>query len=105
VVDQQQLHHAGLRLGGDRGGDLRLDHHAVGHRLGARGDRLALSLDFDQALAAGAGRGQQRVVAEPRDRDAHPFGDPDDQFALLGGHLHAVDGERDRVGPLRNVGH
>ena len=75
-----------------------LHHHAVGDRLGAGGDRLALALHLDQALPAGAGRGQQRVVAEPRDRDAHLLGDPDDQRALGRRHLDAVDGERDRVG-------
>ena len=95
VVDQQQLHDPLLRLLGDRRGELGPDHHAVGDGLGAGGDRLALALHLDQALPAGAGRGQQRVVAEPRDLDAHLLGDPDQQRALGRGDLDAVDGERD----------
>ena len=82
-------------------GELGADHHAVGHRLGARGHRLALALHVDQALPAGAGRGQQRVVAEARDRDADLLGDPDDQGALGRLDLDAVDGELDGV-DLRN---
>ncbi len=105
VVDQQQLHHAGLGLGRDRRAELGLHDHALGHRLGTRGDRLALALHLDQALPAGAGRGQQRVVAEPRDRSAHPLGDPDDQLALLGLDLDPVDGEGDQIRPLGYVGH
>ena len=97
VVDEQQLHDPLLRLLGDRRGELGADHHAVGHRLGARGDRLALALDLDQALPAGAGRLEQRVVAEARDLDADPLGHPDEQLALGRGHLDPVDGERDRV--------
>jgi hypothetical protein len=100
VVDEQQLHHTLLGLAGDLGGQLRTHHHAVGDRLGARGDRLALALHVHQALPAGAGRSQQRVVAEPRDVDAHPLGGADDQLALGRGHLDAVDGERDGVGVL-----
>ncbi len=61
--------------------------------LGARGDRLALALDVHQALPAGAGRGQQRVVAEPRDRDAQLLGDPDHQRPLGRLDLDAVDRE------------
>jgi hypothetical protein len=105
VVDQEQLHDPGLCLGGHRGGELRLHHHAVGHGLGARGDRLALPLHLDQALPAGAGGRQQRVVAEPRDLDAHLLGDPDEQRALGRGHLDTVDGERYGFGLLGHVGH
>jgi len=42
----------------------------------ARGQRLALAFHLDQALAAGADRFEQRVFAEPRDRDAEQFGGP-----------------------------
>jgi hypothetical protein len=52
------------------------------HRRGAGGERLALALDLDQALAAGADRVEQRVVAEPRDGDADHLGGPDDQVPL-----------------------
>ena len=52
--------------------------------------------DLDQALAARAGRGEQRVVAEPRDLDAQLLGGADDERALGHGRLDAVDGERDR---------
>ena len=93
VVDQQQLHHALLRLVGHRRGVLGLDDHAVGDRHGARGQRLALPLDLDQALPAGADRVEQRVVAEARDGDAEPLGDPDDQLALLRHDRDPVDGQ------------
>ena len=71
--------------------------HAVGDGLGARGDRLALALDLDQALPAGAGRRQQRVVAEAGDLDANLLGDPDQQRTLGRGDLDPVDGEGDVV--------
>ena len=105
VVDEQQLHDAVLGLVGLGRRVLRLDLHAragleraAGLRLGHLG-QLAVAAgrpDLDQALAAGAGRGEQRVVAEPRDLDAQLLGGADDQRAL--GHLglDAVDGERDR---------
>jgi hypothetical protein len=82
VVDEQQLHHAALRLVRDRGGELGVHHHALGARGGARGQRLALAFDVDQALPAGADRVEQRVVAEPRDRDAEHLGGPDHQVPL-----------------------
>ena len=56
---------------------LGLDDHAVGDRHACSGLRLghrpAAHLDLDQALPAGAGRLEQRVVAEPRDGDAEPL--------------------------------
>ena len=70
VVDEQELHHAPLRLLRDRRGELGVHHHALGARGDAGGQRLVLALDLDQALAAGADRIEQRVIAEPRDRDA-----------------------------------
>ena len=97
VVDEQQLHHTALGLLGDRRGELRLDDHAVGAGDGAGGHRLALALDLDDALPAGAGRVEQRVVAEPRDLDAEQFGGADDQGALGDGDLDAVDRQRDQV--------
>ena len=44
---------------------LGVHHHVVGDRGGAGGDRFTLSLDVDQALAAGADGCEQRMVAEP----------------------------------------
>ena len=70
-----------------------LHHHALGAGGGAGGERLALALDLDQALPAGADRVEQRVVAEPRDLDAEQLGGPDDQRALGHGDLEAVDGD------------
>ncbi|GAA5615746.1 hypothetical protein Spla01_06963 [Streptomyces platensis] len=97
VVDQQQLHHPALGLLGHRGGQLRLDHHAVGAGDGAGGHRLALALDLDDALPAGARRVQQRMVAEARDLDAEEFGGADDQRPLGDGDLDAVDRQGDEV--------
>ena len=97
VVDEQQLHHAALRLLGDRRGQLGADHHALGAGRGARGQRLELALDLDQALPAGADRVEQRVVAEPRYLDAEQLGGPDHQRALGDGDLEAVDGDGDAV--------
>ena len=96
VVDQQQLHHAVLGLVGHRRGVLGLDLHALADRDRAGGLRLghrpqaavrAGRRDLDQALAAGADRVEQRVVAEPRDLDAELLGGADDQGAL--GHADA----------------
>ena len=97
VVDQQQLQRAGLRGLGDLAGQLGLDHHVRGDRHGAGGHRLALALDLDQALPAGADRLQQRVVAEPRDLHADLLGGPDDQRARGHRDLEAVDGAPDVV--------
>ena len=57
-------------------------------------NELALALDLHVALAAGADRLQQRVVAEARDLDAQLLGGADDQRARRHGHLLAVDRER-----------
>src|SRR6266581_2156984 len=105
VVDQEELHDPLLRLPRDLGRELGLDDHAVGYRLGTGGDRLALALDLDEALPAGPGRREQRVVAEARDGDTEPLGDPDHQFALGGPDLDAVDGQGNLVTPLGYVGH
>ncbi len=106
VVDEQQLHHALLRLVGDRAGQLGLDHHARHHRGGAGRGRLGHAPavahvgDLDQALAAGAGRVEQRVVAEPRDLDADLLGGPDQQGSLGNRDVDAVDGDGDQIGLL-----
>jgi hypothetical protein len=97
VVDEQQLHHTLLGLLGDRRGEMGLDDHPVraGDRAGRHG--LALALDLDDALAAGACRVEERVVAEARDLDAELFGGADDQGALGHADLDAVDGQRNEI--------
>ena len=109
VVDEQQLHHAVLRLVGDRGGELGLDDHARHDRDGAGRLRLghpaavAGVRDLHQALAAGGHRVEQRVVAEPRDLDAQQLGGPDDQRALGHADLEAVDRDGDQVFALLDL--
>src|SRR3546814_19014205 len=111
VVDQQELHHPLLRLVGDRGGDLSVDHHAVGHGQGAGGLRLGHRAavagvgHLDHALPTGTHRGQQRVVAEPRDLGADLLGGTDHQGVLGDADLDAVDRDGDEIGLLRRRGH
>ncbi len=104
VVDQQQLHHALLRLVGHLRRVLGAHDHAVGHRHRAAGLRLGhrapAHLDLDQALAAGARRIEQRVVAEARHDDPEPLARADDQLALGGVDDPVVDREPDV--PLRD---
>ena len=94
MVDQQQFHHAVLGLVGGLGGELGAHHHVGGDDDGAGRHRFALSLDLDQALPAGADRVQQRVVAEPRDLDAHQLGRANHQSSLGNTDFVAVDGQR-----------
>ena len=91
VVHQQQLHDATLGLLRDGRAELGAHHHAPGAHGGARGQRLALAFHLDQALAAGADRVEERMVAEPGDLDAEQLGGPDHQRALGHGDLKAVD--------------
>src|SRR6185312_7860441 len=72
---------------------------------GARCQRLTLALDVHQALPAGADRVEQRMVAEPRNRDADLLGRPDHQGALGHGDLVAVDGHGHHVGSRLNSHH
>ena len=65
MVDQQELHHALARLLHQR--RVGLDHHVVGDRHGAAGDRLRRLLLLHQAHAAVAGDRQALVIAEARD--------------------------------------
>ena len=81
----------------DVGGDLGLDLHALGDGDGARGLRLGLALDLDQAHAARGDRLEERVVAEARHGDAELLGGADHQRALGHGDVDAVDGHRDAV--------
>src|SRR5690606_28250759 len=74
--------------------------HPVGDHRGARGERFALALDLDEALAARADRFEQRVIAEPRDLDPDQFGGTDHESALGHGDLGVVDGDVHEVGGL-----
>ncbi|CDQ45988.1 hypothetical protein BN1047_03891 [Mycolicibacterium neoaurum] len=94
MIDQQQLHHAVLRLVGDLGGQLGAHHHVRGDRRRTGRQRFALSLDLHQALPTRPDRVQQRVIAEAGDLDAHQFGGPDEQRALRHADPVAVDGQR-----------
>ena len=67
MIDQQELHHPLLRL--DRLWRFGVNHHAVGRRHRAGGDRLWRFLDLDQTHPAVAGDREALVVAEMRDLD------------------------------------
>ncbi|TYQ13409.1 UNVERIFIED_ORG: hypothetical protein L601_001100000110 [Gordonia westfalica J30] len=97
MVDQQQLHHAALRIRGDLRTELGPDHHPVGGRGGARRQGLPLALDLHEALAAGADRVEQRVIAEARDGDPDLLGGADQQGALRHPQLDAVDGDAHEI--------
>ena len=85
---------------------LGVDDHALGDRQRAGGLRLGEAAtvagvgDVDQALAAGADRLEERVVAEARDRDADLLGGPDHQGVLGDADLHPVDRQRDGLDPV-----
>jgi hypothetical protein len=51
-----------------------LDHHALGHRRGARGRRSGTALDLDETKAAGAERVEHVGRAELRDLRADVHG-------------------------------
>ena len=91
MVDQQEFHHAVARLA--HHGRVGMDHHVIGGRHSAGGDRLRRLFLFHQAHAAIAGDRQPLVIAEARNLGAG-------QLAGLqhgGAHRHfdrlAVDGE------------
>ena len=111
MVDQQQFHHAVLRLVGGLRAELRADHHVVGDGNRARRHRLTLAFDLHQALAARADRVQQRVVAEPGDLHADQLGGADHQSSLGNADFGAVDGQRHQLGlgdllsGVRGLGH
>src|SRR5215472_426891 len=67
VIDQQEFHNSFLRL--ERLWRVRENHHPVGRRHRAGGDRLWRLFDFDQTHAAIAGDRKALVVAEMRDLD------------------------------------
>ena len=91
VVDEEELHHALLCLVGGLARQLGVHHHAGSHLERARGLRLRHRLEdafavwhghVHQALAACAGRLEQRVVAESRNGDADVFSSPNHQGSL-----------------------
>ena len=65
VVDEQELHHAFLRLLGF--GRMRVHHHAVRYRRGAGGQWFGGFFHFHQAHTAVGGNGEFFVVTEMRD--------------------------------------
>ncbi|CAM3971119.1 hypothetical protein NORO109296_15625 [Nocardiopsis rhodophaea] len=103
VVDQEELHDPALGLLRHRGGEVGLDDHPVHDGDGAGGLRFGHAApvarvgDLDEALAAGPGGFEQRVVAEAGDLDSQQFGGADDQRALGHLDLEPVDGDGDEV--------
>ena len=65
VVDEQEFHHAFLRLLGF--GRMRVHHHAVRYRRGAGGQWFGGFFHFHQTHAAVSGNGEFFVVTEMRD--------------------------------------
>ena len=98
VVGQQELEHAVLGLLDLlRGG---VDDHALAglDEAGRLQRGAARALHLDQAHAAHADRLHARVVAEARDVGPGPLGRGDEQLALLGADLAAV--QREGVRPV-----
>ena len=91
MVDEQQLEGALLALARQLRRHLGTDDHALGDGRRARGERLLLALDLDEALAARAERVEQRMVAEPWHLDAHLFGGADDEGVLRDRDLGPVN--------------
>ena len=112
VVDEQELHHALLRL--HRLVGVREYLHAFGDRRGARRQRLGRLLDLHQAHAA-VGRDRQLAVpAKMRHVDTERIGGDHDHAAFGHGNRPPVDLEIDqlafahvsvrRVGPSESEG-
>lgn len=96
MVDQQELHHATLRVNAAARFSEYL--HAVSHRRGAGRKWLGRLLNVDQTHPT-AGRDRQLVVvAETGNVDPGPVGHLDDHLALAGGQLVTVDLDGDGVG-------
>ena len=94
VVEQDELEHRLLALGGRLRARVHLHAVARGHRAG--GLQLRHALDLDEAHAAGAdGRAEPGLVTEDRDLDARLGGGQHERRALGHGQLAAVDLERD----------
>ena len=95
VVEEQELEVRDLRLSGGIARVLGAHDHPGSDRDRAGGLQLRLPLHLDVALAAGPGRREVRVIAEPGDLDAKLLGRSDDERRLRNGHLFVVDRERD----------
>ena len=97
MIDQQELHHALLRLDGQFG--MREYLHAVGHRRRAGRQGLRRLLDLYQTHAAVGSDRELLVVAEMRDIGANLLGSIHDGTAIR--HLRhlAVYFDFHRVGP------
>ena len=96
VVDEGELQHLPADIKRARRAGHHL--HLVGHRRVAGGDRLRLTLDVDQALAADRRRGEARVVAEERDVGAVLVAGLDDHRPLGDLQRLAVDDHGDGFG-------
>ena len=106
VVDEEELHGAGLCLGGHGAGDLGGDLHPGRHGHGAGGLRLGHGAhhavasrhrDLHEALAAAGRRRQEGVVAEAGNPYTGLLGGADDERAPLHGDGRAVHGDGDEV--------
>jgi hypothetical protein len=95
VVDEQELHHALLRL--HRLVALGAHDHALRHRRRAGGHRLGRFLDLDQAHAAVRCDRQLLVVAEVRDVGAALVGRVHHHAAFRNLNLLAVEFDFDHV--------
>ncbi len=92
MVGQQQLHH---RLAGaDDALRVRLDLHALGHRVGAAGDEVARAGQLHHAQAAGARGEEVAHVAQRRHVDARAPQGAEDRLAGLGLDESVVDFNR-----------
>ena len=89
VVDEQKLHHPGLRLFGL--GRMSVHHHTVGYRRGAGRQRFGGFFHFHQTHAAVGGDRQFFVVAEVRNIGAQFVRRFHHSRALLDCNLFTVD--------------
>ncbi len=97
VVDQEEFHHAVLRLHGL--GGIGQHFHAFGDRRGAGGQRLGRFFHLHQTHAAVGGDGELLVVAEMRDGNARLVRRLDDGVAAFSRHLFAVYFDIDHIRP------
>ena len=73
---------------------VRVDLHAVGHRIGARGDEVSHPFDLDDADAARALDGELRMVAQARNMVTALVGRLHDRLAGIDLVFPVIDGDR-----------
>ena len=95
MVQQQELHDAGLCLCGNSRRVLGADDHAIADDLSAGRLRLGHALDLNKARAAGCDRLQERVIAKARDLGTDELGGTNNQRALGNLDCHTVDDDGD----------